>query len=145
MKLDDWRKGLMGVTGAVMVYALGLMLMPGVMHGLFTTLFFGGADAIQSLKELEGDEGRFITLVYGVLGAVMLGWMAGIMWMLVRGFRSNPREVWATLTFSVVVWFVVDSGFSVVTGFVEHALFNVAFVVMYAIPLIGMGRALYSR
>jgi len=36
---------------------------------------------------------------------------------------------------AVTFWFVLDTGLSLVLGFVGHALFNVAFAVALAVPL----------
>ncbi|MBZ0318843.1 MAG: hypothetical protein K8L91_20675 [Anaerolineae bacterium] len=136
-----WRRWLIVVTIGVMVYAAGLMLLPQTMHGLFNALFFADSKQVRRIGE---DNVEFIQLVYGVLGAVMIGWMVTLLALMRHNFQTDPRGIWQILVLSIGVWFVVDSGFSVVTGFVEHAVFNMGFLVLYAIPLVGMGRSLNS-
>lgn len=132
-----WRQCLNVVTVGVMVYAAGLMLMPQTMHELLNRLFFGDSKQVWQIGE---DNPEFIQLVYGVLGAVMIGWMVTLLALMRHNFQTDPRGTWQILVLSIGVWFVVDSGFSVVTGFVEHVVFNTGFLVLYAIPLVGMGR-----
>lgn len=132
-----WRGWLVVVTIGVMVYAAGLMLMPRTMHGLFNLLFFADSNRVRRIGE---DNFEFIQLVYGVLGAVMIGWMVTLLAIMRRHFQTDPRGTWQILRMSIGVWFVVDSGFSVATGFVEHAVFNTGFLVLYAIPLMAMYR-----
>lgn len=136
-----WRGWLVVVTIGVMVYAAGLMLMPETMHGLFNLLFFGDSKQVRRISE---DNPEFIQLVYGVLGAVMIGWMVTLLAIMRRHFQTDPHGTWQILVVSIGVWYVVDSGFSVATGFIEHAVFNTGFLVLYAIPLVGMGRRLNS-
>lgn len=132
-----WRGWLVVVTIGVMVYAVGLMLLPQTMHGLFNLLFFADSKQVRRIGE---DNFEFIQLVYGVLGAVMIGWMATLLAIMRRHFQTDPRGTRQILMVSIGVWYVVDSGFSVVAGFVEHAVFNTGFLVLYAIPLMAMYR-----
>lgn len=134
-----WRGWLVVVTIGVMVYAMGLMLMPQTMHGLFNLLFFADSKQVRQIGE---DDPVFIQLVYGVLGAVMIGWMVTLLAIMRRHFHTDPCGTLQILTVSIAVWYAVDSGFSVATGFVEHAVFNTGFLLVYAIPLVGMGRQL---
>ena len=40
---------------------------------------------------------------------------------------------------SLVLWFVLDTGMSIVLGFPGHALFNVPFAIALGIPLVKLG------
>ncbi len=129
MSIQFWRKWLIVVTGAVIVYGLCLILLPQVMHTLFNALFFSSSEVVRRLGE-EAD--FFIALIYGVLGAVIVGWMTALMSILMSDFQRNT---WNTITLSVVIWYILDTGFSLVIGSVSHALFNTLFFVLFAIPL----------
>ena len=128
MTFQFWWRWLMVVTGGVIVYSLGLMFLPTTMHQAFNTLFYGASDA-------NGDLTDYISLIYGVLGAVIIGWMVMLMSILMTAFRRGEREAWQTIVLSMVIWFVVDSGFSIYIGVIEHAIFNVIFMILFAIPL----------
>ena len=103
---------------------------------LFEWIIFGSADS----PIPTGDAARYVTFVYGVLGAVMIGW-ACTLWPLVRGpLRRRERWAWTAVALSVGVWFVVDSTLSVASGFGENALLNLVFAVAFGVPLLAIRR-----
>lgn len=138
MSKQFWERWLMGITLGVIIYGGCLMLFPRAMHTLFNTLFFGESDANGTLT-------HYIHLIYGVLGAVLIGWMVMLLGIIRSPFRHGERWAWQTITSSVLIWFLVDSGFSIVIGVVEHAIFNVGFAVLYTIPLAATYRDFHDR
>jgi hypothetical protein len=73
-----------------------------------------------------------------VLGAVMAGWSV-LMIQLVRGpLREGSRWAWLFMVRSLVLWFVLDTGMSIVLGYPTHALFNVPFAVALGVPLLSL-------
>jgi hypothetical protein len=76
-----------------------------------------------------------------VLGAVLAGWTA-MMIQIVRGpLRAGSAWALSVLVRSLVLWFVLDTGMSLVLGYPMHALFNVPFAVALAIPLVKLRSA----
>lgn len=132
MSFQFWQRWLMAVTGGVMVYSAALILLPTVMQGLFNTLFFASSDLAGQFSDAAN---AYITFVYGVLGAVIIGWMVTFMSLLISAFQYAQRSTWRTLLLSVVIWYLIDSGFSLSVGNPAHALFNTAFLILFAIPL----------
>jgi hypothetical protein len=86
----------------------------------------------------------YIRLVHAVLGAVMVGWGAALLFVLFGTFRENPSIGWKTVTGSVVAWFIPDTMFSLWSGFWQNAILNTVFMVLFAIPLIAIKRSLNS-
>ncbi len=134
MTTKFWQNWLKIVMGGVMLYALGLILFPHIMHDLFTRLFFANAESVQQIG--EGDE-PYIQLVYGVLGAVMVGWMVALLPLV---SRITQRDTWNIMAWSIGVWFVLDTSMSLVIGSFAHAVFNLPFFILLAIPLGGIYR-----
>lgn len=132
MTFEFWRRWLIAVTVAVMIYGVGLMALPEVMTGVFRALFFA---APTPLTDFSAEATAYVRLVQGVLGAVLIGWMVMLLSILLGAFRRREREAWQTLALSIVLWFVVDSGFSLAIVNPAHALFNVGFLIAFAIPL----------
>jgi hypothetical protein len=124
-----WRRWLIVVMGGVMLYGLCLILFPQTMHHFFNILFFGSSESI------EHTDPEVITLVYGVLGAVLIGWMVTLLATLLLIPATHQHITWQILALAIGVWFVTDTGFSLYTGFVAHALFNTGFLILFAIPL----------
>ncbi len=124
------QRWLEGVLVAVGVYATLLVVAGPVLGQGFDRLGFGAAEAGVG----GGEAIRYVWFLQGVLGAVILGWAA----LLVAVARGPLRraEPWAAsaLASSIGLWFVVDTGFSLLAGQPEHALFNVAFLVAVGVP-----------
>jgi len=71
-----------------------------------------------------------------VLGAVMAGW-AFLMIQIVRGpLKEGSAWAWTFLVRSLSLWFILDTGMSLVLGYPMHALFNIPFAVALGIPLL---------
>ena len=130
-----WVVWLEVVIVLVMAYSLVLVGAGGFALSLFDTLGFG-PDAATSDAFRD-----YLRLPFAVLGAVMFGWMA-LLLTVVRGpLRRGEPWAWRGVALSLTSWFVIDTGISLVLGFPTHALFNVAFAVALAVPMIGLHRS----
>ena len=132
-------KLLAAVIVAVAVYAGGLVII-GQFVGdkIFGLVGFGPDSA-----GIDGGEALdYTTFIFGVLGAVILGWMV-LAFIVARGpLRRREPWAWTAVAASIGVWFVVDTGFSLIVGQVEHAVFNVGFLVPIGIALAALRREL---
>jgi hypothetical protein len=126
-----WDRVLLIVVAAVAVYAF-LLVVAGLWLGdtVFDLLGFGPEHG-----NVESAQRDYIRLLYGVLGAVIVGWMATIAAIVVEPLRRREPWAWSAIVISVTIWFVLDTGLSLVLGFIGHALFNVAFAIGLAVPL----------
>lgn len=112
------------------VYALLLVFAGSLAGQLFTTFGFGPPESIDTDQVRD-----YLNLPFMVLGAVLAGWSL-MMIQIVRGpLRDGSGWAVPILIRSLVVWFVLDTGMSLVLGFPMHALFNVPFAVALGIPL----------
>ena len=98
---------------------------------LFDRLGFGPADG----GVTSGDARDYVQLMVAVVGAVIVGWMTTLFLVLRTATAELDRATWTIVTTSVIVWFVVDTGASLVLGWPTHALFNVGFMGALAVPL----------
>jgi catechol 2,3-dioxygenase-like lactoylglutathione lyase family enzyme len=114
----------------VFAYALGLVVAGGTAHSIFSWFGFGPDAAIDTPPVRD-----YLRLPYMVLGAVMAGWTL-LLIRLVRGpLRDGSRWAWRFIVESLVLWFTLDTGMSIVLGYPTHALFNVPFAIALGIPL----------
>lgn len=120
------------VLTVVLVYALVLVFAGSAAESLFSAFGFGPPDSV-------GGEARdYLRLPVMVLGAVLAGWSL-LMLQVVRGpLRDGLPWAWSFLVRSLALWFVLDTGMSLVLGFPAHALFNVPFALALGIPLAGL-------
>ncbi|MEY4401611.1 MAG: hypothetical protein RL072_1476 [Actinomycetota bacterium] len=121
------------VLVVVFAYSLVLIFAGRTAGTLFAGFGFGPDEAIDT--EAVRD---YLRLPFMVLGAVMAGWSV-LMLRLVRSpLRDGSRWAWLTLVHSLVLWFFLDTGMSLVLGYPTHALFNIPFAVALAIPLLSL-------
>ena len=121
------------VLSIVFVYAILLVVAGSSVHTLFTWFGFGPDSSIDTEQVRD-----YLRLPYMVLGAVMTGWTL-LMIQLVRGpLREGSRWAFQFLVQSLVLWFVLDTGMSLVLGYPAHALFNIPFAMALGIPLLSL-------
>jgi hypothetical protein len=137
-----WWAWLIVVTIGVEALGLVLVLAPAVGRRVFGLLIFGSSTGIE---ELGAAATPYITLAHGVLGAVMLGWGAALLFIVLGPFRRGSRESWFTLAVSVTAWFIADTAFSVWTGYWQNAALNVVIGALFAIPLAATYRSFRRR
>lgn len=123
--------GLSAVLALVAAYAVVLVVAGRTAGRLFDLLGFGPEGA----GVPEGPAMEHALLVYGVLGAVILGWAVLLLAVVHLGIGSGDRRWWWAVVASLGVWFVTDTGFSLAVGNWQHALFNLPFAVVLGIPL----------
>ena len=121
------------VLVGVLVYSLALVFAGRTAGNLFSWLGFGPGESIDTSKVRD-----YLKLPFMVLGAVMAGWSV-LMIQLVRGpLREGSRWAWLFMVQSLVLWFVLDTGMSIVLGYPTHALFNIPFAVALGVPLLSL-------
>ena len=129
---------LIGLLTAVALFAASLVVTRLVPVDFFNLLFFGERSFP---ADFPPGARRYILFLCGVLGAVMVGWMAGLLALAVGPLRTDPRA-WRSLGLSLIVWFVLDTTFSLVSGIMANALLNTVIFVplLGAWWLVGAGR-----
>lgn len=127
-----WWRWLVLILIGVGLFGLSMVLLPDVIAAFFNWMIFSGA---RSGVQFSPEVAHYIKFVYGVLGAVMLGWAITLLYVVFGEFRRGEPRGWNAVAVSVVTWFVVDSIFSWSMGFIENVIFNILFFVLLAIPL----------
>ena len=128
-----WFRWLLAVIVGAMLFGISMILAPGFIRRFFSLLAYTSANGMESRFGTAAV--AYITLIHGVLGAVMFGWGMALLMVLLGPFRRGSREGWLILSVSVAVWFVPDTLFSLWTGFWQNAVFNLVFALLFAIPL----------
>jgi hypothetical protein len=119
-----------------------MVFVPALIQQFFGLLLYSSPDA---LAGFGAPAVAYISLLHGVLGAVMFGWGIALLFILFGAFRSGAQEGWRALAVSVAAWFVPDTLFSLRSGFWQNALLNSLFAVLFAVPLAATYRAFHER
>ncbi len=136
-----WVRWLFAVTFGVMAFGLFLVMAPGFTRQGFSLLVYADTGRIVAFG---ADAVAYIALVHAVLGGVMFGWGVALL-LVVRGlFARGAREGWQIIAISVAAWFVPDTAFSLWSGFWQNAVLNVAFLILFAVPLVATYRVFHE-
>ena len=133
-----WDRWLVAVVAAVAGYGAVLVAYGDAPAALFDRLGFGMTPA----GITAGPARDHVLLVYGVLGAVLIGWTL-LLLTVVRGpLRHRRPWAWSAVALSTAGWFAADTAFSLAVGANAHAAFNLIFAVGFAVPLAALRRRL---
>lgn len=127
-----WWRWLVAVAIGVMVCGLSMVLAPGLTRQIFSLLAYSSAEHI---AKFGADASDYISLLHAILGALMLGWGAALLFIVLGPLRRGSRDAWNTLVISLAAWFVPDTAFSLWSGFWPNAILNLALATLFAIPL----------
>jgi hypothetical protein len=130
-----WRNWLNVWGVAVIVFGLvlaggGLDLTDGAAEALFGILH---PDPIAWTPHL-----RFSV---ALMGAVTMGWGITFLALFMAAHQLGARAapVWRLATVGALVWFAIDSGLSVATGFWLNAVSNTGLMIGYLVPVLASG------
>ena len=137
-----WWRWLIVVTVGILLFGIGMVLAPAVTRRFFSLLLFSSSE---SLSAFGAPVVAYITLVHGVLGAVMFGWGVALLLILLGPFRGGAKEGWLILVGSLLAWFVPDTVLSCWLGYWQNAVFNATLAMLFAVPLGATHRAFYEK
>ena len=127
-----WINWLLAVSVGVIVFGLLLVLSPALARQGFSLLVYSSPDRIDSFG---GAQARYVSLAHAVIGGVMVGWGAALLYATRRLLAGGNRIGWNLITLSVAAWYVPDTAYSLYSGFWQNALLNTVFLILFAIPL----------
>jgi hypothetical protein len=116
--------------GAVLATA-GWHAIDGIARLAFSVI--GGAEAGPNYFEPPG-----MRFSVALMGAVTLGWGFTILFLL-PAIHAAGAPAWRGLVAAMLIWFVIDSAFSVSTGFAMNAVSNTALMIGLLVPLLASG------
>ena len=127
-----WWRWLIVVTFGLLLFGITMLVAPELTRHLFGFLIFSSSARLDALGEPAV---AYITLLHGVLGAVIFGWGVALLLVLVGPFRRGSKESWRIFVISLLAWFIPDSVFSLWSGFWQNAALNAVLAVLFAVPL----------
>ena len=125
-RLDVWSRWLVVWFAIVGVISVAMIVVPQVSGELFNLALFGDTDTPAGFTGDAVDYQRFI---WGITGAITIGWMLLAAPVALGPLRRGERWAWVALAESFAGWFVIDSTLSIALGFAENVAVNALFVV----------------
>ena len=137
-----WWRWLIAATVFVLVFSIAMVVIPEPVQRMFSLLYYSSPESIDAFG---APAVAFIMLLQGVLGAVMFGWGVALLLVLLGSFRRGSREGWTIIAVSLAAWFIPDTTYSLWSGFWQNAVFNLVFLVVFAIPLVATRRTFFQK
>jgi len=136
-----WWRWLVVAAWVVILFGLAMVLAPGFTLRLFGLLLYSSSGHMESFG---AEAVTYLSLTHGVLGAVMVGWGITLLFAALGPFRRGSREGWRIIAVSLAVWFVLDTAFSLWSGFWQNAVLNLGLAILFAVPLAATYRAFHQ-
>ncbi|MBI5295938.1 MAG: hypothetical protein HY869_10710 [Chloroflexi bacterium] len=127
-----WQRWLIVVSAGVMLYGISMVLAPDLLRQFLSLLAFGSPSTISSFGT---EAAHYIALAHAVMGSVMFGWGATMMFILFSQFRPGNRTAWLSIAVPLAAWFIPDTLYSLWSGFWQNTVLNLVFAILFAIPL----------
>jgi len=102
-------------------------------------ILFGAVMATAGIPALDGIARLAFNIIGGAqTGAVTLGWDFTILFLL-PAIHAAGAPAWRGLTAAALIWLVIDSAFSLSTGFELSAVSNTLLMTGLLVPLLASG------
>jgi hypothetical protein len=118
---------------ATALFGAALVLAPATTRAGFGLIMFGDG---QRLEQWPAEVRGYVTLVHGVLGAVMVGWAASMLLIIKTAWATQPLAAWRAVVASVLGWAVPDMLFSISQNAWPNVALNMVFVAAFAVALV---------
>ena len=128
-----WWWSLVVLTAATLLFSLAMVALPAPTQRLFGGLYLSAPGGISAFG---AGAAHYIGFVTAVLGAVMAGWAAAMLVVLLGPFRAGRPDAWWLIAIPLVVWFIPDTAYSLWSGFWQNVALNIVVLVLFAIPLV---------
>ena len=105
-----WQKWLFGVGLLISVFGVFMAFFSGtVLFQMFDTninqIFWGSGEVVSNVRMFE-------KWIYGAWGATVSGWGVFIIFIAYYPFQKKEKWAWWCLLFGLLLWFLIDTGFS---------------------------------
>lgn len=139
---EFWRRWLLCVCGAMVLFGVGLALFDTrIIVGPFQERF---SESLWGQPTLPAEVLTYHRFVHGVVGATVAGWALTMAFVVQYPFRRREAWAWWALLAGPSLWFVMDVSASLYHGVWPNAVLNVVSYLPLLVPLL-MTRREFGR
>ncbi len=132
-RFDFWQKWLCGVSIVVIFFGIFMAFFSGTI--LFKVMDENVNMAFWGEQEVSNEIKNFQRWVYGAWGATIAGWGVFIFYITRYPFKNKESWAWNAMLFGVLVWYLVDTGFSLYFQVHVNVLLNTFLLILGLLPL----------
>ncbi len=131
-QLQLWSRLVQAAAVAILSLSALLLLAPPAGASFFNLVYYQHWTAPE---QVASSTQGYIYFANGIIGAVMAGWMTGII-ALARGpFAAGQEWAWKAIALPLAVWFAVDCAFTIAHQAWGNLVLNLGTALMFGIPL----------
>lgn len=142
--LKFWSNWLVVIAEFTGLFGMLMVLSPDFFRNTFYRIytdFYYGAGAFDALPSTDF---ALHLWFYALAGTIMMGWMVLIGFVALIPFRRGEKWAWVAMAATLAVWFVFDSGASVIYGMSINVIINVVSLIAFAVPLVATYRTFFG-
>lgn len=129
-----WQRWLFIVGVVISIFGMFMSFFSGTaLFYLFdsniNSIFWGTADVADGVK-------GFQRWIYGAWGATVAGWGIFVTFIAHYPFQRKEKWSWNCLLSGVLVWFIIDTGFSAYFNVYINVILNTVFLIAVILPLV---------
>lgn len=128
-----WFMYLRAMSAGTAAFGAAILLAPAVSFAAFGLMVYGDAAFPADFSEEAED---YVKLAHAVMGAVMVGWFLTLHWV-VRAAEHGTPGAWRAAAGAFAAWFVLDTGYSLASGFWQNAVLNVCLALLFLPGFVG--------
>jgi len=136
-----WQGWLVVALAGTIACSVLPLLAPGTARRLLSALVFGQAAQADALPAAAV---QYITFINCAVGAAMVGWAAALLFIAAGPFGRGERWAWQAVTASLLAWFVPGTLLWLWLGVMLNVAINVAFIAVFAVPLLAARRHFHA-
>jgi hypothetical protein len=127
-----WWRVLAFVGVYLVMFGMTMLILPNFTVRAFSLIIYADENR---LFEHSSAAVAYIKLLHAVLGAVIVGWGAAVFLIVWKVAPTLPKIAWQLVLSSALAWFIPDTSYSLLSGFWQNAVLNLAFAMLFALPL----------
>ena len=93
----------------------------------------------------DAADAAFRSWVFGAWGATVAGWGLLVAFVAAEPFRRGEAWSWWAIAIGTTVWFVLDTGISLVHGVLANVAVNTVLAALVAVPLVASYPVFHRR
>ena len=134
LKFSFWQRWLFIVGLGIAAFGILMAFLSGTpIFDLFNRqidpTFWPTGSALESIRPFQ-------QWLYGIWGATIAGWGVFVTFIAHYPFRNKEKWAWNCLALGLLVWFVLDTGLSVIHKVYFNVAFNTALLILAGLPAI---------
>lgn len=138
-----WRNWILAASGFTAAFGAFSILNRRIHSGIAFNLVAYGTMSFPS--DFSPNAEAYSEWISGILASALIGWGTNMSLVALGPFTRGDKIGWDLFFYPLLCWCIPDSIISILKGFPQNAVTNLAFVALFFVPLIATRRHFYPE